>query len=55
MMNPLFQMRLSESPEAEQTETEEEQEAQPPTDFIIVHLQMPEGLTMEWQPIIASR
>ena len=51
---PVVSDEISESPEAEQTETDEEQEAQAPTDFIIVNLQMPEDAVMNGSQLLPA-
>ncbi|KPZ68670.1 cell division protein ZipA [Pseudoalteromonas sp. D15MCD-2] len=52
---PAVSEQVVEEPEAEQQEVEEEPaDAQAPTDFIIVHLQMPEGLTMDGSQLLPA-
>ena len=52
---PAVSEQVVEEPEAKQQEAEEEPaDAQAPTDFIIVHLQMPEGLTMDGSQLLPA-
>lgn len=52
---PSVSEQVVEEPEAEQQEVEKEPaDAQAPTDFIIVHLQMPEGLTMDGSQLLPA-